>query len=308
MPSLALAPAQFRDALARIEDVGYDAVAVSEHLSLGWWMEPITALIVAAQANAHLRLLSLVLSNDFRHPVILHKMAASLDMLSCGRLELGLGAGWAAEDYAAAGMQFDTSSVRIARLAESVQVLKGLFGPEPFSFRGQHYRIRALDGQPKPRQQPHPPLLIGGGGRKVLSLAAAQADIVGVHCSLREASLGQAAAADLALDRMSQKVSWVREAALAAGRPFDTLELQISMYLCQVTDSASAARGATSVFSDLIRADPALVASSPAVLVGSVEQCTEALIERRERFGFSYIKLGGDIDTVAPIVSRLAGT
>jgi probable F420-dependent oxidoreductase len=307
MPSFTLPPGQLRDALRHIEDIGFDSVAVSEHLSLGWQMEPITALITAAQANQRLRLLSLVLSNDFRHPVILHKMAASLDLLSGGRLELGLGAGWLAEDYAAAGLQFDVPSVRIARLAEAVQVLKGLFGPAPYTFQGQHYQIRGLDGQPKPVQQPHPPLLIGGGGRNVLSLAAAEADIVGIHCNLRSAALGQTAAADLALDCISEKVSWVRQATLEAGRSPDCLELQLSIYLCQVTDSASVARTATSVFSNLIRADPALVASSPAVLMGTVQQCIDALCERRERFGFSYIKLGSDIDAVAPIVSRLAG-
>jgi probable F420-dependent oxidoreductase len=308
MPSLALSRPQFRDALRHIEDVGFDSVAVSEHLSLGWWMEPMTALMSAAQANDRLRLLSLVLSNDFRHPVILHKMAATLDMLSGGRLELGLGAGWMADDYAAAGIPFDAPSVRIARLAESVRVLKGLFGPVPYTFHGQHYQIRGLDGQPKPVQQPHPRLLIGGGGRKVLSLAAAEADIVGVHCNLESAALGSRAAADLALDRIAAKVSWVRQAALAAGRSLDCIELQLSIYWCQVTDSDSAARAATSVFSDLIRADPALLSSSPAVLVGSAEQCIDTLRERRERFGFSYIKLGGDVDAVAPIVSRLAGT
>jgi probable F420-dependent oxidoreductase len=308
MPSLALPRQQLRDALRHIEDVGFDSVSVSEHLSLGWWMEPITALMAAALLNERLRLLTLVLSNDFRHPVILHKMAATLDMLSDGRLELGLGAGWMPADYAAAGIPFDAPSVRIARLAESVRVFKGLSGPVPYTFEGQHYQIRGLDGQPKPVQRPHPPLLIGGGGRTVLGLAAAEADIVGIHCNLQSAALGGRAAADLALDRISEKVSWVRQAAAAAGRSLDCIELQLSIYLCEVTGSVTASHTATSVFSELIRADPALLSTSPAVLVGSVEQCIEALRERRERFGFSYIKLGGDVDAVAPIVSRLAGT
>src|SRR5690349_24222814 len=117
---------KFRDALQHIEDLGFDSVAASEHLGLGWWMEPMTALTAAALANERLKLLTLVLSNDFRHPVMLHKMAAMLDVLSAGRLELGVGAGWMAEDFVAAGIPFDRPSVRIARLAESVQVLKGL--------------------------------------------------------------------------------------------------------------------------------------------------------------------------------------
>jgi alkanesulfonate monooxygenase SsuD/methylene tetrahydromethanopterin reductase-like flavin-dependent oxidoreductase (luciferase family) len=189
-----------------------------------------------------------------------------------------------------------------------VLVLKGLFGPAPFTFHGRHYQVTELDGLPKPVQQPHPRLLIGGGGREVLKLAAAEANIIGIHCNLRSAVLGPLAAADLAIDRISEKVTWVRKAAAAAGRSLAGLELQLNIYLCQVTDSAGAGRTATSVFSDLMRADPTLLASSPAVLVGSVEQCIDTLRERRERFGFSYIKLGGDIDAVAPIVSRLAGT
>jgi probable F420-dependent oxidoreductase len=308
MPSIAQPPSQFRDALARIEEIGFDSVAVSEHLSLGWRMEPFTALLLAAQANSRLRLLTLVLSNDFRHPAILHKLAASVDMVSGGRLELGLGAGWMSDDYAATGLRFDASSVRIARLGESIRVLKGLFGPEPCSFDGQYYKISCLDGQPKPVQKPHPPFLIGGGGRKVLSLAAAEADIVGIHCNLGSAALGQSAVGDLALDRISEKVDWVRRQALGAGRSLDSLELQLSIYLCHVTSSASTAHGATSVFSDLIRADPKLVESSPAVLIGSVQQCIDTLRERRERLGISYIKLGGNLDALAPIVSRLAGT
>jgi probable F420-dependent oxidoreductase len=308
MPPVSLSVARFRDALRRLADIGFDSVAVSEHLSMGWWMEPLTALLVAALANSHLRLLSLVLANDFRHPVLLHKMAATIDMLSAGRLELGLGAGWIAEDYTAAGIAFDPPATRVARLAESVRVLKGLFGSEPFSFDGRYYQIRRLDGLPKPVQQPHPRLLIGGGGRKVLSLAAREADIVGVHCNLQSKALGPAAAADLAIERISEKVSWVRREAVAAGRTIDAIEFQLSVYLCEVTDSVSATQRATSVFADLLRADPALVASSPAVLSGTVQQCIEALRQRREQFGFSYIKLGGDSDAVAPIVSRLAGT
>jgi alkanesulfonate monooxygenase SsuD/methylene tetrahydromethanopterin reductase-like flavin-dependent oxidoreductase (luciferase family) len=176
MPSLALPPADFRDELRKIEDSGFDTVAVSEHLSLGWWMEPITALLTACHTNPRLRLLSLVLCNDFRHPVILHKMAASLDMLTGGRLELGLGAGWMADDYDAAGIPF-AAAVRIALLPSRSNCSK-LFGPAPCTFGGRHYQV-ALDGQPKPVQHPHPPILIGGGRRAVLGLAA-PADIVGV--------------------------------------------------------------------------------------------------------------------------------
>jgi probable F420-dependent oxidoreductase len=303
-----MGPAAWRDAVRRIEDLGFASVSVSEHLTHGWTMEPTAVLLAAAEATQHLRVLSLVLGNDFRHPVLLHKTAATIDVLSAGRLEIGLGAGWMADDYAAAGIQLDPPSVRVDRLGESIQILKGLFGANPFTFEGHHYRVTRLDGLPKPVQQPHPPLLIGGGGKRVLSLAAREANIVGVHCRLPEGALSPAAAADLSATRVAEKVAWVHAAAAAVGRGLDTMELQFSIYFCQITGSVSQARAAVSSFAGLLGGDPALLADSPAVLSGTLEQCVDALQERRERYGFSYIKLAGDVQDTAPLVARLAGT
>jgi probable F420-dependent oxidoreductase len=307
MPRLTLPVSRWLDEVRRIEDLGFSSVSISEHLTGGWVMEPLTALTVAAGATDRLRLLTLLLSNDFRHPVLLHKAAATLDVASGGRLELGIGAGWLARDYEASGIPFDSPAVRINRLAEAVDVIDGLFGPAPFSYAGNHYRIEQLDGLPKPAQRPRPPIMIGGGGRKILELAARVADIVGVHSRLSTGVLDAAAAHDLSAERIGEKVGWIREAAAAAGRGPDDVELQFSTYIVHVGDRPLPALAAASTFAPLLAADPALLASSPAVLVGSVDACVEALYERRERFGFSYLNLGSNLDAVAPIVARLAG-
>ena len=270
-------------------------------------MDPMAAMMAAADATERLRVLSLVLANDFRHPVLLHKAAATIDVLSAGRLELGLGAGWMADDYIGAGLRFDSPRVRIERLAESITILKGLFGPRPFTFNGTHYHVSELDGLPKPGQRPHPPILIGGGGKAMLSLAAREADIVGVHCRLNEGTLSPEAAADFEPERIAEKVGWVRQTAHAAGRDFESIDLQFTVYFCRVTQTSTEAETASSSFADLLRKDPALMASSPAVLTGTVDQCAETLCERREQYGFSYLKLSGDLANLAPLVARLAG-
>jgi probable F420-dependent oxidoreductase len=308
MPRLTQPISRWLDEIRRIEDMGFSSVSISEHLTGGWVMEPLTALTIAAGATERLRLLTLLLSNDFRHPALLHKAAATLDVLSGGRLELGIGAGWLARDYEASGIGFDPPAIRIERLAEAIEVIDGLFGTQPLTYSGSHYTIADLDGLPKPVQRPRPPIMIGGGGRRILELAARVADIVGVHCRLDLGALGSAVVADLAADRVSEKVGWIRAAAAAAGRGPDDVELQFSTYLVHVGDRPLPARRGASTFAPFLAADPTLMASSPAVLVGSVDACVDTLYERRERYGFSYLNLGADLEAVAPIVARLAGT
>src|SRR5262245_20503516 len=181
MPPLNQPPDRWRDALRRIEDLGFSTVSVSEHLTQGWILEPTAAMMAAADATRRLRVASLVLANDFRHPAILHKTLATIDVMSGGRLEIGLGSGWLARDYEAAGLPLDPPGVRIERLGEAVRVLKGLFADPPLTYDGKHYQIRDLDGLPKPIQKPHPPILIGGGAPRVLRRAGREADVLGFH-------------------------------------------------------------------------------------------------------------------------------
>jgi probable F420-dependent oxidoreductase len=306
MPRLAESPADWLDSIRRIEDLGFSSLSISDHLTAGWVMDPLTALTAAAQATSRIRLLTLVLSNDFRHPVPLHKAFATLDVLSGGRVELGLGAGWMKSDYESAGLSFDAASIRLARLEEAVAVIDGLFGEHPVNFDGRYYTIKELDGLPKPVQQPRPPLMLGGGGRLALELAGRVADIVGVHARLRGDTPFDDAAHDLSAESVAKKVDWVRAAWRAAGRPGDGPELQFSIYLVDVTESHHPRTAPASSFARSLAAAGGALTDSPAVLVGSVDACVERLFELRERFGFSYFNLGGDIDMVAPIVNRLA--
>jgi len=308
IPPLTQPVRRWQAALRRIEDLGFNTVAISDHFTRGWVMEPTVTLMAAALATQRLRVLSLVLANDYRHPVLVHKSAATTDVMSNGRLELGLGAGWLLSDYSAAGIPIRSPAERVARLGETIRIIKGLFGSQPFTFSGAHYQVSNLQGLPKPVQLPHPPLLIGGGGKRVLELAAREAHIVGVHCQLNEDEPGQAAAADLAADRIAQKVAWVRSAAQRAGRSPDDLELQFTVYLCRITDSGSRRRSPPSSFEEFLQRDPRLFSDSPAVLCGTVSECVDLLQERRERYGFSYWHLGSDVNAVAPIVARLVGT
>jgi probable F420-dependent oxidoreductase len=297
-------PKAWRDKLRQIEDLGFSTVAVAEHLTGGWQMDPIVALTAAAEATSSLRLLTLVLCNEFRHPAVLHRSMAMLDVLSGGRVEIGLGAGWLEDDFTSAGMHFDPAGVRVDRLAESLVVLKRLFADEPAGFHGRHYTIRDLDGLPKPVQHPHPPLLVGGGGPRILRLAAREADIIAIHPRLSGGALDSTAAEDLSEARFEDNIRLIREQLSVAGRAFDDVEIQFTVYLTEVNGAAPS----RSPLVQHLRADPVAFATSPAVLVGSVDCCVDLLMERRERFGISYINLRSDIESVAPIVARLAGT
>jgi len=308
MPRLDQSADRWKDAVRRIEASGFSTVSVSDHFTRGWVMEPSVAMMAAADATRQLRILSLVFANDYRHPVLLHKAMATVDVLSGGRLEIGIGAGWMLSDYEAAGIEQRSPRTRVARLAESVRILKGLFGPSAFTFAGEHYHIKSLNGLPKAVQRPYPPLLIGGGGRQMLSLAATEADIVGLHANLRAGDWTESAASDLSAERIGEKVCWVKEAAAKAGRSMESIELQFNIYACRITSRRSTADAAVSSFAARLNADPALLARSPAVLCGSLNQCVDALLEIRERYGISYFQLGSDVAATAPLVARLVGT
>jgi probable F420-dependent oxidoreductase len=307
-PRLTFDSRSWLDDVRRIEDLGFDTVAFSDHVSGGWVMESTVAMTAAAMATRSLRVLSLVLANDFRHPGLVRKAMATLDVLSGGRVELGLGTGWLETDYDALGIPLDSPSVRVDRLTEAVEILRLLDDPEPVRLAGTHYRIEGLVGLPLTIQQPRVPLLIGGGGRRILGLAGRLADIAGIHPRLDGGQLGPETSAELSADRFAAKIAVVRAAATEAGRSAEEPELQASVYLVKITDSRRDANVGRSSFTELLANDPAVAADSPAVLIGSIEACTEQLIGWRERLGISYWHLGGDVEAVAPIVARLAGT
>jgi probable F420-dependent oxidoreductase len=298
---LADAPA-FTEIARRAEALGYSTLFVPDHF-VDHPFAPTIALTHAAAVTSTLRVGPLVLGNDYKHPVVLAREMATLDYLSEGRLELGIGAGWMTADYERAGLTLDRPAVRIARLAEAIAIIKGLFAPGEFSFDGVHFTVRGLDGQPKPVQHPVP-FCIGGGGPKVLALAAREAQIVGVNANLR-GGVGDSADAisSLTAAATDQKLDWLRD---AAGDRFGDLEIQTLVGFTMITDDATPIyEGMAAHFG--VKPDDARHA--PVALVGSESEIIELLQQRRERWQMSYIVIDANsMEAFAPIVSALTGT
>ena len=282
----------------RAEALGYDTWLIPDHF--GAQFAPVPALAAAAEATVSLRIGSFVFANDYRHPIMLAKEAATLDVLSGGRFELGLGAGWQREEYAAVGLPFDAPGVRIDRLAEALSIIKAYFGGEPVHFAGQYYRVSGLVGTPPPIQRPHPPILIGGGGPRLLTLAAREATIVGIN--LRALPGGGLDRADIAADAVARKAILVRE---VAGLRWDDLEVSIALFGGEITDDPRAAAAALVQRSGV---DEATVLDSPHALFGTLDALTDRAREYRERWGISYFTVRErDMQTLAPLVARLRG-
>jgi probable F420-dependent oxidoreductase len=293
---------QFAEIARRAEAFGYSTLFVPDHF-VDHPLAPMPALAAAAAVTSTLRVGPLMLGNDYKHPVVLAREAATLDVLSNGRLELGIGAGWMTADYEKAGIPLDPPRVRIRRLEESITILKGLFADGPFSFSGEHYTVTELDGMPKPLQQPHPPFIIGGGGPKILGVAAREAAIVGINAFLRA---GEPTATEsvrsLTPAATDQKVEWLRA---AAGDCFDELELQTLVgFVLSTDDRASIGQGMAAAFG----VEPEEALAAPVTLVGTQDQMIETLEERRERWKMSYIVVPSEsLELFAPVVARLAG-
>jgi probable F420-dependent oxidoreductase len=285
----------------RIEDLGYSTVTMPDHFTDQ--LAPMPALSAAAAATTTLRIGALVFDNDYKHPAVLAKELATQDVLSGGRVEVGLGAGWMETDYRATGIAYDRPGVRIDRFEEAIAVIKGAFADGPFSFTGQHYVITDYDALPKPVQRPHPPLLIGGGGTRVLSIAAREADIVGINGNLAAGAVGPDAIASMTHAAVVDKLAVVRA---AAGDRHAAIELNIRAFMVRVTDDAA---GQISAIAGFLQVDDSMVADSPFALIGTTSSIADTLRQRREELGFSYVIVGGeDIDAFAPVVAELAGT
>ncbi len=295
-------PAEWAGLAREAEDLGYSTLFIPDHF--GDQLAPGPALMAAADATTHLRVGTLVLDNDYKHPVVTAKEMATVDLLSGGRLELGIGAGWMASDYEQSGIPMDAAAVRVDRLEEGLAVLRGLFAPGPFSFAGKHYQVADLDGQPAPAQAPHPPFIIGGGGPRVLALAGREADIVGINPALRSGRVDGATARDGAATVTDRKTTWVRE---AAGDRYADLEIQMLLFACVVTDDRA---GTLEGMAPMFGLTPDELAAYPHAWVGSVDQIADDLVARRGRWDVSYLVVQGAdaMRAAAPVVARLAGS
>jgi probable F420-dependent oxidoreductase len=285
----------------RVEDLGYSTLTMPDHFTEQ--LAPVPAMSTAAAVTTTLRIGALVYDNDYKHPLVLAKELATQDVLSDGRVEIGVGAGWMEADYRAAGMAYDRAGVRIDRFTEGLAVIKGAMADGPFSFAGEHYTITEYDGRPKPVQQPHPPLLIGGGGRRVLSIAAREADIVGINASMAAGAVGPEAIASMTLEAVVEKLAIVAE---AAGERAPAIELNIRAFMVRVTDDVA---GQVAAIAGFLKVPDPMIAESPFALIGTTVSIADTLRRRREELGFSYVIVGGDdIEAFAPVVAELAGT
>jgi len=284
----------------RVEQLGYSMLVVPDHFRDH--LAPVPALVAAALATTRLRVGSLVFSNDFRHPAVLAKEAATIDVLSGGRFELGLGGGWLRAEYDQAGIPFDAPGTRIERLEEAVTIIKGLLAGERVTFAGRHYTIADLEGRPTPVQRPHPPIAIGGGGRRTLTLAAREASIVGLVPRARRDGSGLDLS-DLSDAATREKLEWVRS---AAGERFDSLEINALIQAVVVADQRMTA---ADQLASRFKVAREVVLETVYVAVGTIEEICETLRQRRERHGISYLTVfERDMEAFAPVVERLAGT
>jgi len=287
------------------EAIGVTTFILPDHLVPQ--LAPIPYLATVAALTERLRISAFVHNNDLRHPAVLAQELATLDVLSSGRLDVAIGAGWNEPEYRAIGLPFDPIGVRQARLAEAIAVLKGCFGENAFSFAGEHYTITDYDAYPKPIQQPHPPIFIGGGGRKTLELAGREADIVGL--APRILSGQRPDLSSITWSATEEKIDWVRK---AAGDRFEALEFNVypTQWPIVVTDDI---RGEARKVIDGLQERTGIamteqeVIESPHIFIGSISRFEEKFSELRERLGINSF-LVGSLDELGPVVERLAGT
>jgi len=297
----AASPGAWRDFARKCEDMGYSTLYAPDHLDEQW--SPMVACAVAAEATTTLRVGTLVLDNDFRHPVLAAREAATLDVVTGGRFEFGIGAGWLTADYEQSGIPMDRPSVRIGRLAESLEIMRSLWQTGSATFHGEHYQVPAAKGFPAPVTSGGPPLVIGGGGRRILTLAGRYASIVSVVPSLAAGYIGPEVAAEAILDRYHDRVRWARE---AAGERAGDLELQCWTATVQVVANADEVIESLAPAFDLT---PDQLRAAPLALIGTAAEITETLRKRREELGFSYIVVHeAEMDALAPVIAELAGS
>jgi probable F420-dependent oxidoreductase len=288
----------WRDLARKAEDLGFSTLFLPDHFGESW--SPTVPLAMAAAATTTLKVGALVYDNDYRHPLVLARDVAALDVLSDGRVEFGIGAGWMTTDYQQSGIALDPPGVRIERMTEALEVIRLLWSQDKATFHGTHYELNDASCHPRPYTPGGPPVIIGGGGKKVLTVAAAHASIIGVNPELTSGATDASAAKTAVADRYLERISWIRD---AAGDRFADIELQV---LCQFEQVHPDRTRYAEDLAPLFGMTAAEALEMPIVLVGTVDQICDDLIARRAKFGLSYIVIH-DMDAFAPVVERLAG-
>lgn len=300
MTSGAPSAVEWRQLVRRVDAEGYDMIHVPQHRGASGF-GPLVALATAAEISPRLRLGTLVLDNESTHPAVLAKDLTTLDLLSEGRLEIGIGAGWLAADHESIGQPWPAPGERIERLAESLAVLRACFTSSPAEFQGKHYRLSGVTNEPMPVQKPHPPILIGGGGKRVLTLAAQEADIVSFVPNMSAGKVGRESAANATGAATEEKLRWVRE---AAGSRMASIELHTNLTNVFVTDDRQPTMEKVARGYGLTNPQDAL--DIPHVVIGTPMQCVEQLQQRREETGIShYTVFAANLDAFAPVLGML---
>lgn len=289
--------AELLETVARAEDLGFDVIAGVDHVGPPVGVLPMLAVVAQ---HSRMRVSPMVIANDHRHPVLLAKDCATLDVLSDGRFELGIGTGWIEEHYRALGTSLDSGATRVERLGEAIEVIKGCWTGSPFRFDGRHYQVD-VTGSPVPVQQPGPPLLVAGAGPRMLALAGRTADIVGITLTRGHRGFDTfVPAIARSGEHLDDQIRWVSE---AAGPRFASLELNVMIHVVLSTSDRAEA------FADEHGVEVSALSTSPHILTGSVGEMVETLERRREDHGLTYVVVRGpDLDVVGPVVERLAGT
>ena len=283
----------------RLEDIGYATLSMPDHMVGGAWSN-MPALGAAAAVTTKLRLGNLVLDNDFRNPVVLAREFATLDVISNGRVEIGLGAGWFDRDYQSTGIRFDRGRIRVARLAEAVTLMKRVLTEDEVSFEGTYYRTVKSECRPKSVQQPRPPILIAAGGPQILELAGREADIVAVIPP--GAGVRPPAPDDVAASGVRRQLDVVRQ---AAGPRFDEIELSCFLDVTLTDDRNKT----VAELAEKAKADPASIGSSVYRGIGTLDQVRDHIVRVRRETGITYFCLRGPhTEELAPVVRDLSGT
>jgi len=294
-------------AVRRIEAWGYSTIFFPDHFSTQW--EPTAALAAVAAVTQRIRVGSLVYDVDYRHPVVLAKAAATIHLVSGGRHEFGIGAGWMETDYQEAGLPYDRPGLRIERLEEALEIILSMWTAERTSFAGKHYQITNIAQAAELPAGERPRILVGGGGARLLALAGRYADIVGINPTLVEGKVTPATPADLAPERVREKTSWVREAAAKAGRDEDAIEFNSLSFVLAVSDDPKPLREALARNTGM---SVEQIADCPLFLTGSAAELRDRLQRRREQTGINYVVIQGakpeSLETFAEaVVAPLAG-
>lgn len=285
----------------RAEALGYSTLVMPDHL-IGTRMAVAPALVLAAEVTTRLRVGSFVFDNDFRHPAVLAQEIGTVDILTGGRFEFGIGAGWMRGEYDKTGIPFDGGGTRVDRMAEALTIIKGLFGAEPVTFKGTHYTITDLEGACKPVQQPHPPILIGGGGKRLLSIAATQADIISIMPRAKHDGSGLEDG-DATAEAFDRKLRLVGE---IAGSRLDQIEFNTLVQEVIVTDDG---RGSAAKLTGEWGLSVEDLLGSPLLLIGTKDEITQKLRVMRDRLRISYVTVfEKNMEALAPVIQPLLGS